>query len=163
MTMTTVIPIPSVQKSGSAKDKNLKIRDRHFANANQFVFDNKKGGFVSLPILFRRLLKFMKPKQLELLIYLWLRTDKYGLCFPGFDEIAHELGQKSVPRLKKTARELETMKLIETRNSKGRTYFIVGDPRHGLHKMYQDGKIQESEIEDANDLLEQLRLQPIAI
>jgi hypothetical protein len=161
--MKIVIPIPSAQKSTAAKDRNLRIRERLFASADQFVFNNKTGGFVSFPILFRRLLKFMKPKQVELLIYLWLRSDKHGLCFPGFDEIAHELGQKSVPRLKKTARELESLKLIETRNSKGRTYFLVGDPRHGLHKMYQDGKIQESEIEDANDLLEQLRLQPIAI
>lgn len=163
MKMTTVIPIPSAQKSGSAKDRNLRIRDRLFPNADQFVFNNKKGGFVSLPILYRRLLKLMKPKQLELLIYLWLRSDKYGLCFPGFDEIAHELGQQSVSRLKKTARELKTMMLIKTRNSKGRPYFLVADPRHALHKMYKDGKIEEWELEDANELLEQLKLQPISI
>lgn len=157
MTQASVIPIAAAAK----KDRNLRIRERLFPDAESWVFKNKSGGFVSLPILFRRVVKLLKPKQLQLIVYLWLRTDKYSICYPTLDDIAHELGQQNISRLKKTLRELESLALLRIRAEKGRMYFLVCDPRHCLLKLRNENKIEDWELDDANDLLEQLKQPPI--
>src|SRR2546426_6451948 len=125
-------PVPS-QPKRSANDRNKRIVKRLFPDAASFVFDNKDGGFVSFPILMRKLLRHLKPTQLELLVYLWLRSDRYGLCYPTLDAIAHELGQQNTTRLKKTLTGLEGhFGLIKTHTHEGRTYFLVCEPRQTL-------------------------------
>lgn len=137
--------------------RNLRIRQRLFPEAESWVFKNTAGGFVSFPIVFRRLLKHLKPKQLEMLVYLWLRTDKYYLCFPTFDEVASELGLQNTSRVKKTIRELETASLVQTRTNQGRTYFLVLDPRHAIRKLLDERKIEAGEMHEINELLEKLK------
>lgn len=139
-------------------NRNLKIRDRLFPKADSFVFDNSTGGFISLPILLRKVLRHLKPTQLELLIYLWLRTDRYGLCYPTLDEIAYELGQQNTSRLRKTIGDLERGGFISSRNEKGRMYFLVHDPRHALTRMSEKGMLQTHDMDEINELLEKLKL-----
>jgi hypothetical protein len=149
----------SPQNKGTANDRNRRIVKRLFPNAESFVFANDKGGFVSFPILMRKLLKHLKPTQLELLVYLWLRSDKYGLCYPTLEAIAHELGQQNTTRLKKIVRELEQdLRLIKTHTHEGRIYFLVGDPRHAVVNLRKRGIIDDAGIDDANELLGQLKL-----
>jgi hypothetical protein len=150
------------QRRSSGNDRNYEIVRRLFPEAESFVFENSGGGFVSFPILMRKVLKYLKPKQLELLVYLWLRSDRYGLCYPDLDTIAYELGHLNKTRLKKTLGELEVeFCLIKTRSDQGRTYFMVGDPRHSLAKLGREGKAAQIDVEEANGLLAQLRLPPI--
>jgi len=158
MAIPIVVPKP-VPKPGTPK--NLRIRQRLFPKAESLVFKNTAGGFVSFPILVRRLLKYLKPKELEMLVYLWLRTDKYYLCYPTVDEIASELGLENTSRVKKTIRELETASLVQTRTSQGRMYFLVLDPRHALKKLHDEGKLEEEELGEINELLEKLKHPPI--
>ena len=105
----------------------------------------------------RRLLRHLKPKQLEMLVYLWLRCDRYYLCYPTVDEIASELGLQNTSRVKKTIRELETASLVQTRTSQGRMYFLVLDPRHAFKKLYDEGDIEKDELEEINELLGKLK------
>jgi predicted transcriptional regulator len=106
----------------------------------------------------------LKPNQLELLIYLMLRADEYGLCFPTLEEIAHELGRENnVSRLRKTVRELETMGFIITRAASGRMYFLVQDPRHAVPKLLSQGKLKEEDVVATNELLTLLKLSPVAV
>src|SRR5260370_4634510 len=148
------VPKPA-PKSGTPK--NLRIRQRLFPKADSLVFKNATGGFVSFPIVLRRLLRHLKPKQLEMLVYLWLRCDRYYLCYPTVDEIASELGLQNTSRVKRSIRELETAYLVQTRTSQGRMYFLVLDPRHAFKKLYDDGKIEKAELEEINELLEKLK------
>ncbi len=159
MPIRIVVP-KSVPNPGTPK--NLRIRQRLFPDAESLVFKNAAGGFVSFPIVVRRLLKHLKPKELELLVYLWLRTDRYYLCYPTVDEIASELGLENTSRMKKTIRELETASLLQTRTSQGRMYFLVLDPRHAIKKLYDEDKIEEGELREINELLEKLKHAPIA-
>jgi len=154
MAIPMVVPKP-VPKSGTPK--NLRIRERLFPKAGSFVFKNSAGGFVSFPIVMRRLLRHLKPKQLEMLVYLWLRCDRYYLCYPTVDEIASELGLQNTSRVKKTIRELETASLVQTRTSQGRMYFLVLDPRHAFKKLYDEGDIEKDELEEINELLGKLK------
>ena len=158
MAIPIVVPKP-VSKPGTPR--NLRIRQRLFPNAESLAFKNTAGGFVSFPILVRRLLKYLKPKELEMLVYLWLRSDKYYLCYPTVDEIASELGLENTSRVKKTIRELETASIVQTRTSQGRMYFLVLDPRHALKKLHDDGKLEEEELGEINELLEKLNHPPI--
>jgi DNA-binding MarR family transcriptional regulator len=109
----------------------------------------------------RRLLKHLKPKQLEMLVYLWVSTDRYYLCYPTVDEIASELGLENTSRVKKTIRELETASLVQTRTSQGRMYFLVLDPRHALKKLHHDGELGGDELDEINELLEKLKHPPL--
>ncbi len=139
-------------------DRNLRIRQRLFPGAETLVFNNASGGYVSFPILLRKLLRYMKPTELELLAYLWLRSDMHGLCFPTVEEIADELGQQSTSRIRKTVRQLQTSRFISTRVDKGRTYFLVHDPRHAVVQLYKQGTVGDGELEDINELLAKLKL-----
>ena len=141
-------------------DRNLKIRRRVFPNAEAVVFKNVRG-FVSLPILLRKLLRYLKPKQLEVLVYLWLRSDQYGLCYPTVEEIADELGQQNTSRIRKTVRDLEEMSFLSTSVQRGRTYFLVHDPRHAVAKLRKRGKLRNDEFDEIKDLLDMLKLPPI--
>ncbi len=155
--------MPGTSPQGTAgNDRNRRIVKRLFPDADSFVFVNRKGGFVSFPILLRKVLKHLKPTQLELLVYLWLRSDKYSLCYPTPEAIATELGQQNTTRLKKTLRDLEKLSLIKIKVDQGRMYFLVGDPRHALTKLHKERTIGSAEIDEANDLLEMLKLPPIA-
>ncbi|MGB2677905.1 MAG: helix-turn-helix domain-containing protein [Candidatus Acidiferrum sp.] len=152
--------------SGNVRNaqRNLKIRDRLFPQSASFVFDTKKGGFAPAPIILRKLLNVLTPTQMELLLYLMLRADQNGLCFPTHKEIAHELKrEKNLSRLRKTFRELETMGIIEIRVEKGRTYFLVRDPRHAVPNLYAAGKFTEEDIAGANDLMKILGLKEIPV
>jgi len=154
MAILGVVPKTAVKP---ATARNLRIRQRLFPQAEAWAFKNKTGGFVSFPIVFRRLLRHLKPKQLEMLVYLWLRTDKYYLCFPTLDEIASELGLQNTSRVKSTIRELETASLVQTRTSQGRMYFLVLDPRHAIKKLHDEKKIEEGQMIEINELLDKLK------
>jgi hypothetical protein len=138
-------------------ERNRRIRERLFPQATALVFDNEKGGFVSLPIILRKLLKKLKPTELELLVYLWLRSDMWGLCYPTIDEIAAELGQQNTSRVRKTLRGLESKSLIITRSDKGRMYFVVVDPRHAIVTLQAQGHMTPDEVVEANELLGHLK------
>jgi hypothetical protein len=94
-------PIGATKKTAN-NPRNLQIRNRLFPHSASLVFDTKKGGFAPAPILLRKLLNILTPTQMELLLYLMVRADQNGLCFPTHEEIALELKrEKNLSRLRK--------------------------------------------------------------
>ncbi len=56
------------------------------------VFDVAEKGFVPVPIILRKLIRHLSAPELRVLVYLQLRASRYGICYPTYDEIVHELG-----------------------------------------------------------------------
>src|SRR6266404_1244813 len=149
-------------KPGSVR--NLRIRNRVFPAGASVIFDTSKGGYAPAPILLRKLLRFLKPTQLELLLYLMLRADEHALCYPTVEEIAHELGKENnISRLRRTIRELEAMGFIATCKDGGRMYFLVLDPRHAVVKLHGLTKLHDDDLASVNELLSVLKLQTVVI
>jgi GNAT superfamily N-acetyltransferase len=65
------------------------------------VFDVAEKGFVPVPIILRKLIRHLTAPELRVLIYLQLRASRYGICYPTYDEIVHELGLMERHALKK--------------------------------------------------------------
>lgn len=54
--------------------RDLRLRNQYFPNAGLVVFDTARKGFVPLPIVLRKMLWFLTPPELRVLIYLVLRA-----------------------------------------------------------------------------------------
>lgn len=133
-----------------------------FSNGEVRVFDTTKKGFVPLPIILRKLMKFLTAPQLRILVYLQLRASKYGLCFPSFDEMAYELGLKGRKNLTPHLKQLEDMKFISSRSSEGKRFYLVHDPRVPIENLGKRGILKESDKDEINQLLEDLKQLPVA-
>src|SRR3954471_25067534 len=72
--------------------KDLLLRQRFFPDAEQVIFDASTKGYGPLPIMLRKLLRHMKAIELRVLMYLYMRSGKYRICYPTVDEIAEEIG-----------------------------------------------------------------------
>ena len=133
-----------------------------FGDAASQRFDPRSGGFVPLPILLRRLLRHLSLAELRVLVYLYLRANRYGFCYPPVSEIAAELGvsQKHLPT---RLRSLEARGFIKTREKDGRVYFLILDPEVAVRSLISSGVMDERELADINNLRELLRHAPIAI
>jgi hypothetical protein len=93
-------------------------------------------------------------------VYLHLRVSKYGICFPTQDEMAFELGLSGTKNLIPYLRSLESKKLISTRTSMGKKFYLVHDPQIGIQHLINTGKIAAEELEDLNQLCSDLKQQP---
>ena len=105
------------------------------------------------------MLRHLSAAQLRVLIYLYLRTGRYGLCYPSTDEMAHEIGisrKNLIPHLHR----LEELGLISIRQSGGRNYYLVHDPVVALRIVIGRGEVGEGELMRINELCEDLRLEP---
>lgn len=131
-----------------------------FPHAGTVVFDTKTKGFVPLPIEFRLLLRHLKLPEVRVLIYLYTRANKEGLCFPTVDEVAHELGvtKKHLPTHMK---ELERKGFIQSGSKSGRTYYLVHDPAIAIQRLVELGEMNAEQLRDINGLREDIGHDPV--
>lgn len=144
----------------SRKPKDQRYRDRCFPNAQQEVIKTKTGGFVPLPIISRRLMKYLSNAELRVWLYLQTRASKFFICYPLYEEIMRETGLSSKGTISKAVRSLEKWGFITTRNDGGTRRYLIRDPRLAAQRMTELGDMSVDELEELNDLLEQLG-QPI--
>jgi hypothetical protein len=141
--------------------KDLRYRKQYFPGGEKMVFDTARKGFVPLPIILRKILWFLTPPELRVLMYLTLRTSRYGICYPTEEEIAYDLGMTGRKNLTPHLRSLEEKHFIKTRTASGKKFFLVHDPRIAIERLAHSGKISESRLNEINELLEDLKQQPI--
>jgi len=147
-TTGVMLPIPETNK----EPKDLRYRKIHFPNAEQVIFSTSRKGFVPLPILMRKLMRHLAAPEFRILAYLHLRASKYGICFPTQQEMAYELGLEGTKNLTPYLRKLEQKKLISTKTSMGRKFYLIHDPRIGLQHLADTGVIRADELDAINEL-----------
>jgi len=142
---------------GTAKEpKDLRYRNQYFPGAESVVFDTKRAGFVPLAIILRKILWFLTPPEVRVLVYLMARASKYGICYPTEEEIAHELGMKGRKNLTPHLRSLESKHFVKTHTASGKKFFLIHDPRIAIERLAQSGKLNDEHLFEINDLLEDL-------
>jgi hypothetical protein len=94
--------------------KNVRHQKQHFPNADQLIFDTSTGGFVPLPIVLRKVLRYLSLSEVRLLVYLAARADKTGICYPTLEEIVYELDLSGRKHLNAPLKGLEDKKFIST-------------------------------------------------
>lgn len=151
------------RKSGTtAKEpKDLRYRNQYFPGADKVVFDTKQGGFVPLPIILRKALWYLTPPEIRVLIYLMMRTSKYGICYPTEEEIAYDLGVSGRKNITPHLRTLEKKHFIKTHNATGKKFFLIHDPRFAIERLIQDGEVDSDRIAEMNELLGDLKQEEI--
>jgi hypothetical protein len=149
------LPVPQ-----SKIPKDLRYRKLHFPDADAVVFDTARKGFVPLPILLRKLMRYLSAPEFRALVYLHLRVGKYGICYPTQEEMAFELGLGGTKNLVPYLKKLEEKKLISTKISMGKKFYLVHDPRIGLQHLIDTGAMRAEELEELNQLCFDLNQPP---
>src|SRR2546423_2332989 len=85
MTITNSSPT-----SQAKEPRDLRLRNPHFPDAALVIFDKGKKGFVPMPVLMRKAMRYLSPVELRVLVYLQTRCSQYMICYPTIDEIAHD-------------------------------------------------------------------------
>ena len=67
--------------------RDLRYRQQLFPEAEQLVFDVGDKGFVPVPIILRKLFRILSSPEIRVLLYLYLRASRYGICYPSHDEM----------------------------------------------------------------------------
>jgi hypothetical protein len=142
--------------------KDLRYRNQFFPGAEKVVFDTARKGFVPLPIILRKILWFLSPPEVRVLVYLALRASKYGICYPTEEEIAHDLGMSGRKNLTPHLRSLEAKHFIKTHTASGKKFFLIHDTRVAIERLAQAGKINDGQLFAINDLLEDLGQAPVS-
>jgi hypothetical protein len=132
--------------------KDLRYRRQFFPNAENMVFDVSEKGFVPVPIILRKLIRYISAPELRVLIYLYLRASRYGICYPTYDEIVHELGLMGRKNLLPHLRSLEQKRFIATHSAAGKTLFLVHDPRVAIAHLLETGELTEQGLFEINEL-----------
>jgi len=121
------------------------------------TFKTSQGGFVPFPIIYRKLFRYITTPQLRVLVYLCTRASKYCLCYPTYEEIAHDLGLGGRKNLTPHIKALEANGFIATHTSEGKKFYLIHDPVVPISHLFKSGKLTESALDEINDLLETLK------
>jgi hypothetical protein len=142
--------------------KDLRYRNLYFPGAEKVVFDTGRKGFVPLPIILRKILWYLTPPEVRVLIYLMLRASRFGICYPNLEEIAYDLGMKGRKNLTPHLRSLETKHFIKTHTASGKKFFLIHDPRVAIQRLVEAGTINEDRFHEINELLGDLKQQEVS-
>ena len=137
--------------------RDERYRQHCFPGAEQEVFETGKGGFVPLPIITRKLFRWLPGAELSVWLYLVTRASQWSICYPTFDEIMRDTGIRSKGTISKAIRSLEKKGFIQSHNDDGVRRYLVRDPRLAAKQLAELGEISPGQLEDINDLLEQLK------
>jgi hypothetical protein len=132
--------------------RDLRYRRQFFPNAENMVFDVSEKGFVPLPIILRKLIRHISAPELRVLVYLYLRASRYGICYPTYDEIVHELGLAGRKNLLPHLKSLEQKRFIAIRSAAGKTFFLIHSPRVAIAHLLDSGELPEQELFEINEL-----------
>ena len=149
------------QKSQEKEPRDLRLRNQYFPGAEKLVFNTGKKGFVPQPIIMRKLMRHLSPPELCVLVYLQTRCSLFFICYPTLEKIAHDLGLGGRRNLTPHLKALEKKKFIATATGAGKKYFLVHDPRVAIEHMVETGQIDENGLFEINELLRDLKQDPI--
>ncbi|MFL6446196.1 MAG: hypothetical protein ACJ746_00610 [Bryobacteraceae bacterium] len=142
--------------------RNVDLREIYFPGAGELVFNAKKAGFTPLPIIYRKLIRYLTDPEFKILTYLISRIGPEGMCYPPGDEMRYELNFKVKKNLDKHLNGLAANKFIERASSEdGKLYFLVYDPRVPIQHLVSTGAISQKALVDINALLALLKQEPI--
>jgi hypothetical protein len=130
----------------------MRYRNELFPGADGLVFKTSEKGFVPLPIIMRKLIRFLSSPEIRVLVYLHLRASRYGICYPATEEIIHELGLTSKKNLLPHIESLTEKKFISVRTSANRTFYLIHDPRVAIAHLVKTGEIKDADLFEINDL-----------
>ena len=133
--------------------RDLRYRERLFPDADRLVFSTSSRGFVPVPIILRKLLRFLTSPEVRVLLYLYLRSSRYSICYPPTEEIIIDLGLTSKKNLLPHITSLAEKHFISVSTSGSRTFYLVHDPRVAAQAMLNAGNLSEDDIAEINDLL----------
>jgi hypothetical protein len=162
---------PADKTSTVREPKDLRLRNQYFPDAEKLVFHRKKA-FVPQPIIMRKLLRYLTPPEVRVLVYLQTRCSQYFICYPILEEMAHDLGLAGTRNLKPLIRSLVQKRFISTNGGGGKTFFLVHDPRVAVVHLVETGVINEAGLFEINDVLKDLtedeiaatrKLQPVTV
>jgi hypothetical protein len=132
--------------------RDLRYRSQLFPGSDHLVFKTSEKGFVPVPIVLRKMLRFLSSPEIRVLLYLYLRCSQYGICYPSTDEIVHELGLTSKKNLLPHLASLEQKQFITIRTSGSKTFYLVHDPRIAIKHMLNSRLLPDEDLFEINDL-----------
>jgi len=148
------------QKNKTLKEpKDVRYIRKLFAVAETRTFQTEDGGFVPFPIILRKLFRRLSTPEVRVFVYLMTRASKYGLCYPTFEEIAHDLGLGGRKNLTPHIKQLETKRFLSTRNAEGKRFYLIHDPIVAIEHLAKGGGLTADELDEMNDVWEMLNLQ----
>lgn len=154
---------PAVHDPTLKKHKDLRYREQFFPDAQDLVFDVIQKGFVPVPIILRKVLRSLTAPEVRVLLYLYLRTSRFGICYPTIEEMVHELGLTTKKNLLPHIRGLEEKRFISVKITPGRTFFLVHDPRVAIQQLCANGTIKEQDLFEINELYADLNQPPLTV
>src|SRR3569833_2056651 len=154
---------PNQDREDTRVPRDLRYRRQVFPEAVSLVFDVGEKGFVPVPIILRKLLRHLTSPEVRVLLYLYLRSSRYGICYPSTDEIVHELGLTSKINLLPHLKSLEEKRFITVRETLAKTFYLIHSPRVSIEHMVATGQLRDAEIFEINDLYADLNQQEIAV
>lgn len=143
----------SSQTSQAKEPRDLRLRNQHFPDAAQLIFDKGKKGFVPMPVLMRKAMRYLSPVELRVLVYLQTRCSQFMICYPTIDEIAHDLDLSGPRNLTPHIKSLEKKKFISTVTAAGKKFFLVHDPAIAIAQLLDEGKVTSKDLFEINELL----------
>lgn len=156
--MTTQNSAPTSQ---AKEPKDLRLRNQHFPDAPQVIFDKSKKAFVPMPVLMRKAMRYLSAAELRVLVYLQTRCSQYMICYPTIDEIAHDLDLAGPRNLTPHLKSLERNKFISTVTAAGKKYFLVHDPAIAIAHLLEQGVVTPKDLFEINELLDAFNRDPI--
>ena len=103
--------------------RSLRLRNQYFPGAEKDIIDVSKGAFVPMPIIIRKVMRHLSAPELRVLTYLQLRCDRYFICFPTLEEMAHELDLAGRRNLTPHIKALQKKRFISTATGGGKVFF----------------------------------------
>jgi Helix-turn-helix domain len=146
----------------SMKSKRLhrdeRYRGKCFPGAAKEVFTPAGGGFAPLPYVSRHLLRHLKGAELKVWIYMLTRGGPQCICYPSYEDIMRDSGIETKGTISKAIHRLEKIGLLRVFNDGGTRRYLLRDPRLAVQRLFELQEITPDELEDANDLLETMKL-----
>ena len=100
----------------------------------------------------RKVFRFLSSPETRVLLYLHLRSSRYGICYPPVDEIVHELGLTSKKNLLPHIESLTEKRFISVRTSGNRIFYLIHDPRVAITHLLESGQVSDEDLFEINDL-----------
>jgi hypothetical protein len=138
--------------------RDLRYRQQLFPEAHKLVFNVSEGGFVPVPIILRKLFRVLSSPEIRVLLYLYLRSSRYSICYPPLDETVHELGLTSKKNLLPHIASLQEKRFISVRESGNKTFYLIHDPRIAIMHLCASGELSDEDLFEINDLYIDLNL-----
>jgi len=148
--------VTTKKEENQREPKDLRYRRQYFPDGEKRVFNTASKGFVPLPIIFRKLLRHVSAPELRVLVYLQLRASKYGICYPTLEEMAYDLGLGGRKNLTPHVKGLVEKQFISTHTASGKRFYLVHDPRVAIEHLAVQGKLNETDLYEINELYEDL-------